>query len=567
VEGAAPATLANCELAIQSWSTAMEQDTGTAASASRSFFFFSGHGLEVSLDAQVLLPSDYLRRPGRSVNDAISTGNLLRGLASSPVSDHLLFADACRNDVPELGEYIVEGRKILNERMARNANPDAVSGILYAAASGTETWQPRELDDGCSLFGTALLQGLGGDERIERMRCDGAHCEIQFAPLQSFVKARMAELLVEFSSPEKARVRQGGSPPDGGITLVADGPQPPPGQISPVPALAARFDVTYSDLAWTPGGDYEFAHNLFGSERMTDVWTWGIEVHDLETGDRVPRDGVVVREVRRSSDTKTYAVSVELPRTTSGHWLALTDPRGRRFATSLAADPNTGDSLIYDLALDFEFDDREAQPDSSRRWISAFEARLSPLNDGLLGRMAEIWNTYDTRNVAAAVGELLPELQEIVRAKLASPLASTVAAVLLRRAGRLDLIPSRWLENLSEWFPDNPDGPVLRIEQDRQAAARQGDEEGKGVLLEQTGLLVRRGLPRLSELVPVAWRQLSDLAATAPLSREKELYLENLETAMKYYRPGGLFAVYASATDTLEVGLVQSQGTNVGSPG
>ena len=62
-------------------------------------------GLEVWQDRQVLLPSDYLRPPGRAVNDAISTANLRKGLASSPVPNQFLFVDACRNDVPRPVSY------------------------------------------------------------------------------------------------------------------------------------------------------------------------------------------------------------------------------------------------------------------------------------------------------------------------------------------------------------------------------------------------------------------------------------------------------------------------------
>jgi hypothetical protein len=42
--GAAPATLENCELALQAWYAAMEE-SGPAAPDSRGYFFFSGHGL------------------------------------------------------------------------------------------------------------------------------------------------------------------------------------------------------------------------------------------------------------------------------------------------------------------------------------------------------------------------------------------------------------------------------------------------------------------------------------------------------------------------------------------
>ena len=549
--GAAPATLTNCELAIQSWYHAMAQVTVGDTAASRSLFFFSGHGLEVELDAQILLPSDYLRPPGRSVNDAISTANLLKGLASSRVNHHFLFADACRNDVPLLREYVIDGRQILNVRSAAGTNPDAVAGILYAAASGTETWQPRDLEEGLSLFGDAVVHGLDGVEGIERRGCDGQRCGIQFDPLRSFVKARMVQLLEEFSSPEKARVRQGGSPPDSSITLVSD-PGAVTAPVSPVPVLEARYDVVHTALAWVPGQDWQAAHEFFGSERMTDVWDMSARAYNLSTGLEVPREEIVIREVRRSSDTKAFRISVQLPSSPHGHWLSFTDPRGQRFASSLAGDEGT--SPVYELTIDFELDE-QAYIDSSTRWISAVEARLSPLNDGMLGRIAGIWDAYETQNVTVAVRELdVGGLREIVLSKRDFPLAATVAAVLLLRARRLDLLPASWLANLSDWFPDNPDAAVLRVERERLEVVGTTQH---AVAFEQLGRLSARGLPRLAELLPAAWRQLAELGEHQPATPWRPALQEQLRRAMGYHRPGGLFAVYASPVDSLDVALVR----------
>ncbi|HEY5985028.1 MAG TPA: hypothetical protein VIV12_01410 [Streptosporangiaceae bacterium] len=88
--GAAQATLDNCELALAWWNETMRRLPKSAADRSRGLFFFSGHGLEVWQDRQILLPSDYLAPPGRAVNDAISTANLRKGLASSPVPNQFL---------------------------------------------------------------------------------------------------------------------------------------------------------------------------------------------------------------------------------------------------------------------------------------------------------------------------------------------------------------------------------------------------------------------------------------------------------------------------------------------
>lgn len=49
-------TFANCEKAIESWYEMMRQLGKEAAEQSRSIFFFSGHGLEIIEDQQILLP-------------------------------------------------------------------------------------------------------------------------------------------------------------------------------------------------------------------------------------------------------------------------------------------------------------------------------------------------------------------------------------------------------------------------------------------------------------------------------------------------------------------------------
>lgn len=548
--GAAPATLANCELAIQSWSDAIESGPAGSVSENRSFFFFSGHGLEVSFESQVLLPSDYLKRPGRSMNDAISTANIYKGLSSSKATSHWIFADACRNNVEDLEQFVIDGRKILNERTARHTNSASEPGILYAAASGTPTWQPRELENGCTLFGTALLKGLeaGG---VEKETCDGEKCVVKLYPLESYVKRHMAERLREFNSQEKATVHQGGRVTRAGITFVRDRdvPEPAPqGAESRAALIADRYDVTHSDLTWTPDGSFGEGHQYFGSERMTDIWTQTMRAYDLETRRELPPSLIKVREVRRSTDTKAFLVTIQLPHSPGGHWLSFRDPRERCFAISLAGGE---EPPLYELKFNLEFDDREQFPDSSRRWISAFEGRLSTGNTGLLGRIAEIWAINENRNASDALKELLPELQYFVELKTTSELAATVAAVLLMKAHRLDTLPTEWLDNLSEWFFDNPDGPVLRMEQNRLAP--QGEPE-REVAVEQLVRLTQRGLPRMADLVPVAWRQLSELEQQN--SADTELYLDRLRTAMKYYRPGGLFAVYASPKDRLDVSLV-----------
>lgn len=549
--GAAPANLINCDEAIKWWSDTMEQLPRAAAEQSRGLFFFSGHGLEVWQERQILLPTDYLRPPGRNVNDAISTANLRKGLASNPVPHQFLFVDACRNDVRELRQYVVEGKEILNVRQAAGTNPDAFTGLLYAATSGTQTWQPQELAKGYSLFGGAVVDGLDGAEGLELEGCAEDTCEVRFYPLQTFVRARMTDVLKEFKSTEKARVRDGGTPPEGGITFVRK--REPvrgdrPAVASSVSALADRYDVHHDNLSWTPQDDYGTGHDIFGSERMTDIWAYTLRVNDLRSGAEISRDQIVVRYVRRSDDTRTFLIGLELPFSPYGHWLQFTDAVGSEFACSLGGDQPL--TPVYELEIDFE---RGGEGQPSR--VSKLEAGLSSQAPGPMGVVARIWDTYETHNVAVAAGDVdLALMEEVLQGKMKSPLSAAAAGVILLRARRFDLLHDTWLRNLSDWFPDHPDGAVLWAEQVRLTGRPEG--EAVETRLDHLGRLTDRGLPRLSELLPTAWRHLAELEEEGLDPAWRQPLLERVVGAVRYQRPGGTFAVFSSGPGVIGPHLV-----------
>jgi hypothetical protein len=60
VQHTAEPALAACETALREWRAAMHGLPLPAQHESRTIFFFSGHGLQVTVDKQLLLPSDYL---------------------------------------------------------------------------------------------------------------------------------------------------------------------------------------------------------------------------------------------------------------------------------------------------------------------------------------------------------------------------------------------------------------------------------------------------------------------------------------------------------------------------
>jgi hypothetical protein len=134
-------------------------------------------------------------------------------------------------------------------------------------------------------------------------------------------------------------------------------------------------------------------------------------------------------------------------------------------------------------------------------------------------------------------------LERALADKLRSPLAATVASLLLLRAWRHDLLHD-WARNLATFFPDRPDGCVVWAEQVLRTQ-KSPDNAVKWVLELQT-----RGLPRTIEGLGHAARQVHELLQfafprrdltpeqTASQDALKRLD-EKLRLATALCRPGG----------------------------
>ena len=132
-------TFDNCRKVLRFWHQAMQQLPLAAKKASRALFFFSGHGLEVHPEHQILLPCDYLAPPSPSCNDAISTQNLKLGLLALEVPYRFYFLDACRNDFTELRGKRVTGAEILDEGKAADSYQGIrVAAVLYATSAALQ---------------------------------------------------------------------------------------------------------------------------------------------------------------------------------------------------------------------------------------------------------------------------------------------------------------------------------------------------------------------------------------------------------------------------------------------
>ena len=130
-----------------------------------------------------------------------------------------------------------------------------------------------------------------------------------------------------------------------------------------------------------------------------------------------------------------------------------------------------------------------------------------------------------------------------------SPLAATIAGIMLLRAHRVDLTHD-WLYNLANWFRDRPDGPVLLVEYLMQKTST-GVPPGEAI-----GWLLKvpqRGLPQTTETFGYVDRQVKSILAIPALDPNQQSQLlgfqQRLNEARRFFRPGGLFTVFSATND------------------
>jgi hypothetical protein len=521
----------------------MSAQSKQAADASRALFMFSGHGLEVTQEKQILLPKDYLAPPSPSLNDAISTKNLELGLASHAVSDQLFFIDACRNDHRELRKKKIEGAAILNEDISAVSNPKRNAPIIYASGSGDQAFQPREATQGPSLFGRALVEGLTAQTAIE-LDCNAGRCDIRVSPLLASLRTRVNELAQLLGHHGILNVPVGGSqtreatvtfvvqPPGGG------GPPPEPPLLTGVQPLTIVRDLSPAiDAAETAD-----LHTIVGSEGMTMV-VQSLRFFDPEDPNGYGRP-VWIRRVDRTEDPRVYRLEIE-DNEPGPTWLRAVDGSGAMFNSVLAGDRA---GIRYTLDVVLEYGSAGA---GSLRPISRFAVGLSDNNAGPIGRVARLWNQYRSGNALAAVKKLpLRELENLLRDKREEPLAATLAGLMLLRTGQLELMHD-WPRNLADFFPERPDGAVIRAGQLLQSRrTRENVAEATEMLigLERTGML-----PHTAEAFGRLDAQLQTLTALQRDDQEVSGSLQRLHERVRVlepaFRSGGLFVTFVTDQD------------------
>ncbi len=562
-------TLGACQKALRAWRATIQRLPKEAQRDSRTLFFFSGHGLQVTHERQVLLPCDYLGGDAPNWNDALSTYNLRFGLESLEVPHRFYFVDACRNDFPEIRGKEVRGLDVLPE------NEDAYAGIraaaiLYATSTSKQAWQPDDPSKGISLYGRALLDGLRGQPDIE-LKAKNGLVTVGFNKLEGFVAERIVALLKNFQSSAQQPVQPSGIvrdevvteidrgflagsrpevtvPPGGGPggTMVdpdarssEERSQGVEGAILETLPHARSVDPAVQRGVWAD--DFNIGHDLFGSELVTEIWSNRLRVFALGNRSWLERDQLVLQEVRHDDDTRHYLAELAVDDDDPlGHWIQMVDLAEKAHGCVLPSDRFGRPRYTLELELEGETGDRGT--------IARLEARLSDDSPGPQAAAARLWRRYRNADVGDAVSAFeLSELEGMVREKLDSPIAATVAALILLRAHRMDLL-HYWLKNLADWIDELPDGPVLwaeqvmRQEQDRELAFAQAAE--------YLGLILERGIPYTSETLSYAASlldRLNSIADQIPEDSRDRLHQvqQTVQSALRYFQPGGLFTNYA----------------------
>ena len=610
--GNAPeATYANCKQAIENWYAEMRELPSSALG--RSLFFFSGHGMEILRSHQVLLPSDYLRPRGQ-LNEAISTRNVMNCLPLlARVPSHVLLLDGCRNDIDKLRGRNVKGMEIIDEDLPGAVNPLFEQGVLSATASGLRAYQPKELGK-LSLFGQALLDGLTarpqpplGEAPIKLLR-NGDVGTIEINNLGSYVKGRVAALIKAANESVVQVVRSEVASSDPGHPLelaeispshlvIPIGPNvsvseghfefdtAPATKVSkrsstrgpsesprwPVAAVKVtrtsswfkeRYRVARKPSPPPPSSadwqqHFDRFHKIFGSEVIAYPWMKSLQVTGLSTHASADHEGIdILASAQAKKTLELHRVQIHFRVKADdpiGHVLRVTDSKHRHFCCVL---PRDRISRIYQLEIDTE------RGDVGGAFIR-LATYLSPLNSGASGKAAEAWDCLRALNATEAVrlverSQTLAEVEavfrhgnEVLAQKMDTPLAATVAAVILLKGNRFQLMHD-WARNVANWFRWIPDGVVLWTEQCRRMATERPLEEE--LIRWFVNELSVRSLPFTADAFGFAANIIDDIQRNRFVTDNETRAAARalgvrFDAAMPYFRDDGTFCTYATWPD------------------
>jgi hypothetical protein len=501
-------TLENIKQAVLSWRKEMKNLPDAAAAKSYGCFFFSGHGLEIIPENQVLLPVDYLKDTDQP-DYAISTGNLRLGNADLKVDSLFLILDACRNDNDELREYLIEGQKLLTPVPKSKKFARYRCQHVYATATNLQAYQRRDPKKGFSIFGQALLEGLHGLPDMAVQELDGRRL-VNFIALQSFLKRRVPALLQIISPKANQNVEVYGSYDDfklaelidagggeedmNGLESLVGEPSDSvsirgsiPEVVTPLETTSrsARFVHTRAltgELADRAMTDWGAGHEVLGHENVTD-FAQKLVFFDLVRGRPIDRGSIRLDQVSRGGDDYHYQLDLSITSRSNG-CIWVIDARNTPICALLP--PDRGGNTRYRLELTF---------DEERRNLCEMQAGFAPVEptsetSAFIHSAVGIWDRYQTGN-----RRLLPDqetdLIKIALDKVKVPLPAALALSLLVQHQMDDRVQG-WPRNLARWFDWLPDGPSIWL---AQALRRPESQENDAEIQEALRLIAQRGLP------------------------------------------------------------------------
>ena len=583
-------TLSACKGAISGWARSLKAQPLSRADDTRALFFFSGHGLEVTPEWQLLLPSDYLApEADGSVNEVIGLPNLRRGLQHKDIHarDQILFIDACRESDSELARADIVGDRILVEpRYTRDTAPVNCS-VVWSTEGGHEAWSwdapGLPAHEQATLFGAALLDGLAPSPHIrnEARRDVWGVYPSQLVP---FLTQRLADLHSAVGSPHRQRARIASYWSDEPVVLQRDPP--------PAPAEGARvggppdpfFDLDLEPIraAFRPdltAAAEEPAPDLpdgFGSDADASAWD-GVRAIELQTGAPTRLHTLSVAHDPALAESQ---VMVEVA-ANEATWVEV-DWEGTRHSVVLPAlgpGGNGASSALWEIRL------RAGASQVIAAFLPTHEVRGWEGDQGLGLRLsARIHERAEAVGAAETVRALTQvdneRLAEVVRGQLWAPLATAVAAGVLLRAeafGRLH----DWLRRLADEGVSSPDIQALWFVQ-RVLMARRGRVELSASDLDRAIGLNALGLPltsdaftlmagRVEELdraVAQARGSLPDGAHAAADAVEAlavaddergdsvRALRDRFRRALAFYRSGGVSVAFAGPPETIGPGLL-----------
>jgi hypothetical protein len=515
-------TFAACESAVAQWFGTMRSLLPDSADLSRSFFFFTGHGLELHQNEQILLPCDYLEPPVALVDRALSTRNLQAGLAGLSVPVQLFFIDACRNDHSRFREdgQQLTGRRVLNEKGAAWARPNIVAPVLYATTTGAQAFQPTSVQDGLSIFGQALLEGVS-EPPAEIRDCDPNVCHVGLFDLMKFLARRVPELLADYGSTASQPVRLGGSSSLVCVTDVA-ATAPARGMPPDVAATSQRLLSVSADLPSTDWGKLDEtsgqAPDVFGEGSMAGLWA----AHTLSTETGEPARHQLVLAARH--EVSAYRLLIRVPDAPVPTVFRASDDR----ALLSCRLPALGRDTV--LRLDAADDDRGG-------WN--LSVGVDPSTPGILGEAAGCWFRYAEGDVPAALREVNSFVEAVLEGRSSSPLPALVAALVQLRANSDRPLP--WLEDLALLYPAWPDFRILQGENKLRRVA------AEDVAATADAALAGYKLPFTTEALGYAATHALAMARQPDeLSPAAVTAAQDIAEAVSALQPGGLFCVMSN---------------------